>query len=102
MLDLGPSRDTIYRQFGSLLRQAREDRNMTQRQLADLVGLKRTSVTNIENGAQEVTLYQIIALASALEMDVASLIPGVVPVELPKHYAKMLHKVRLAANALDV
>lgn len=39
---------------------------MTQEKLAQIIGLSRTSVTNIEMGRQHVSLHHIYAIADAL------------------------------------
>jgi DNA-binding XRE family transcriptional regulator len=54
-------RDQLERDFesfkiGLLLRKAREDKNMTQEQLADLVDKKRTYISRVENNGSNLTL----------------------------------------------
>ena len=54
-------RDELDREFesfkiGLLLRKAREDQNLTQDQLADLVDKKRTFISRIENNGGNLTL----------------------------------------------
>ena len=44
--------ERLYKEFGQRLRKAREDAQLTQKEVADRVGLKRTSITNIERGRQ--------------------------------------------------
>ena len=48
---------------------------MTQEQLGELIGLSRTSVTNIERGRQHVSLHHIFAIAEALKVSPAALLP---------------------------
>lgn len=80
--------ERVYPEFGALLRQARESAGLTQAQLAGRVSLTRTSITNIESGAQRVPLHLLYDLAGALRVDAASLLPSlpenddVVPVNL--------------------
>src|ERR1035437_1898618 len=63
----------LYTQVGARLRALRLERETTQEALAQLVGMKRTSLTNIEKGRQKLLLHTIIDLAEAL---------GVSPIEL--------------------
>ncbi|WP_083415204.1 helix-turn-helix domain-containing protein [Massilia timonae] len=65
----------FYKQIGSSLRVAREERKMTQGELASAVGLSRTSLTNIELGRQRILVDQLVDLAEALHISVARLIP---------------------------
>lgn len=71
--DLNP----LYRAFGKLVRLHRERRtDMTQEKLGRLVGLSRTSITNIEKGRQHVALHQLFALAEALKVRPEALLPA--------------------------
>ncbi len=54
-------RDQLERDFesikiGILLRRAREERNLTQEQLAELVDKKRTYISRVENNGSNLTL----------------------------------------------
>ena len=54
-------RDELERGFeaikiGFLIRKAREDRNMTQNQLAELIDKKRTYISRVENNGSNLTL----------------------------------------------
>ncbi|MDM8159032.1 helix-turn-helix transcriptional regulator [Labilibaculum sp. K2S] len=54
-------RDELERDFeatkiGFLLRKAREDKNMTQNELAELVDKKRTYISRVENNGSNLTL----------------------------------------------
>lgn len=68
--------DRIYRVFGSRLREAREQADVTQEELARRVDLSRTSITNIEKGRQRILLHQVLNLAGALNVDPAQLMPS--------------------------
>ena len=68
--------DLLYRAFGDLVRQHRTRQpELTQEKLGDLVGLSRTSITNIEKGRQHVALHQVLALADALKVRPEALLP---------------------------
>lgn len=63
-----PRRDQLEREaeglkIGLLLRQAREEKHLTQQQLAELVDKKRTYISRVENDGSNLTLktlYEIV------------------------------------------
>jgi transcriptional regulator with XRE-family HTH domain len=67
--------ERLYVAFGRGLRKARVDANLTQRELAGRVGLARTSITNIERGAQHVSLHHLFLLSSAVGLQPEKLLP---------------------------
>jgi transcriptional regulator with XRE-family HTH domain len=69
--------EAVYREFGKLMRLHRGAQDgLTQEALGKLVGLSRTSITNIEKGRQPVALHQLFALAEALRVRPAALLPN--------------------------
>jgi DNA-binding XRE family transcriptional regulator len=53
---------------------------MSQAQLAEAIGLRRTSVANIEAGRQQCLTHHLVAIANALDLTFAELVPeGVGP-----------------------
>lgn len=69
--------DSLYDEFGRLLRAVRERAqiDLTQQELANRVGLSRTSVTNIELGKQHISLHMIYGFAKALGVSPTELLP---------------------------
>jgi transcriptional regulator with XRE-family HTH domain len=67
--------DRLYREFGQLLRSARLKAKLTQDEVAERVGLKRTSITNIEKGRQHIPLHQLFVLATAVGTSPDRLLP---------------------------
>jgi transcriptional regulator with XRE-family HTH domain len=65
----------IYKELGRLILNARNDVPMSQDALSKRVGLSRTSVTNIENGRQQVPLHMIYSFADALGITPSDLLP---------------------------
>ena len=59
-----------------MIRAARLAARVSQDELAERVGLSRTSITNIEQGRQHVPLHTLLLLASALGVEPASLLPN--------------------------
>jgi len=71
-----PACDPLYKTFGELVRLHRErQEGLTQEKLGHLVGLSRTSITNIEQGRQHVALHQVFDLADALKVQPEALLP---------------------------
>jgi len=74
----GRTEHGLYEAFGKLVRQHRERLDgMTQEKLGQLVGLSRTSITNIERGRQHVSLHQLFAIAESLRVRPDALLPMV-------------------------
>lgn len=65
----------FYEAFGANISRLRQMANLTQQQLAEKVGLTRTSITNIEKGRQPVQAHVLVALARALRTTVTELLP---------------------------
>jgi len=55
------------------LTEFRKRASLSQKELADLAGIDRTTVTRIEDGTRSPTDKQIIALATALVLPVAAI-----------------------------
>lgn len=69
--------DEIYRQIGIYLQIARKINKLTQAELASLVGVERTSITNIEKGQQRVPLHLLYKLCKVLEIEIRDMLPDV-------------------------
>jgi transcriptional regulator with XRE-family HTH domain len=67
--------DDLYGQFGRQFRAARNNAGLTQQEVAERVGLTRTSITNIERGTQHISLRQLYLLAAAVGLHPAHLLP---------------------------
>jgi transcriptional regulator with XRE-family HTH domain len=67
--------DQFNEDLGRLIRSAREKR-LTQAALGAHVGLSRTAITNIECGRQRLLVDQLVAIADALDVAPAELIPA--------------------------
>ena len=67
--------DLFYKEIGTIIRVERKNCSLTQGELSVLLGISRTSITNIERGNQKVPLHMMYAVAMALEIDIHRLIP---------------------------
>lgn len=69
--------DLLYRYVGARLRRRRNELGMSQGELANAVGLLRTSVTNIEAGRQKAPLHILYKICAVLDIEVSVLLPPV-------------------------
>jgi transcriptional regulator with XRE-family HTH domain len=67
----------IYTRVGRKIRLLRESRGWTQQQLADMTGIGRVHVSELENGKREAGLRMLERLAETFEISVSDLLKGV-------------------------
>jgi transcriptional regulator with XRE-family HTH domain len=65
----------VYLGIGNAIRARRDSIGMTQKALAELTGLSRTSITNIERGGQALLVHQLLELAKSLRVAPIDLLP---------------------------
>ena len=65
----------LYATIGDNIRSARSAKKLTQAQLAETVGLTRTSIVNIETGRQRLPIDRLYDIADALDMQATALLP---------------------------
>ena len=76
--------DALLRAVGSRVREARTAAHLSQEQLAQRIGVTRSSVANLEAGRQDMNLSRIAGILAALGIDLNVLIqPGDLPVLPP-------------------
>lgn len=74
--EIGTEKRTKYEQelqlevLGSLIKQVRKDRNLTQDELGKLVGVQRAQISKLENNTTNVTLETILKVFAALKAKV--------------------------------
>ena len=71
--------EEFYQAVGSLIRDRRIKIPLTQAALGALVGLTRTSITNLERGRQKVPLHRFYLIAKALRITPVQLLPKILP-----------------------
>lgn len=62
--------------FGLRIREIRQERGLSQEELADSAGVHRTYVSSLERGKRNVGLDNILALAAALSVHPSELFRG--------------------------
>ena len=53
--------------IGDMIQMARKERNLTQQQLGQLIGVKKAQISRLENNTGNVTLETILKVFNALE-----------------------------------
>jgi transcriptional regulator with XRE-family HTH domain len=91
--------DDFYPELGSNIRRRRDEIGMTQSTLAAKAGVKRTSIANMERGAQAILVHQLLNIAKALKVSPTTLIPKDAPkskptVELPDEVQTLLGRLQ--------
>lgn len=77
--------------LGETIRQAREARNWSQKELADRAGIGKTAMFDLEHGNPGVRLNTLLAVLHMLEMDLELVLHGATPtVPLPSSVAEDL------------
>lgn len=70
-------KQSVLRQFGSAVRAHRNVLKISQEELAFRAELDRTYISSVERGERNVSLFNVIRLASALEIPPAELFIGI-------------------------
>lgn len=71
------SHDSPRRVFGQNVRARRLDLKLSQEKLADAAGVDRTYVGSVERGERNLSLQNIVKLATALQVEPADLLHGI-------------------------
>lgn len=71
----GDGHDPLYETVGERIASARAATGVSQAKLAQVVGVTRASIVNIERGRQRAPLHLLWQIAAALKIDMVSLIP---------------------------
>ena len=66
-------KDEVLQRFGAVVRLLRDERKLTQEQLAELSGMHVTYISQVERGIKNLSLYNLHRLAEALEVSPAAL-----------------------------
>ncbi|HOD62001.1 MAG TPA: helix-turn-helix transcriptional regulator [Bacilli bacterium] len=63
----------IKEKIGQRIRQIREQKKMTQKELSDLADLDRSYITSVENGQRNISIINLEKLANALGVSLCKL-----------------------------
>lgn len=71
--------EKLYQIVGQRIREKRDQAfpRISQAQLAEALGLERTSITNIERGTQRAPLNLLYEICTKLELEITELIPEI-------------------------
>lgn len=67
--------EPIYFHLADILRSERQKRNLSQLELAALTGIKRTTITAMENGNSRVMIHDLLVFAKAFSLEIRDLLP---------------------------
>ena len=65
----------LYKRLGSTIKTRRRALGLTQKQLAQQLGISRASLANVETGRQRVLVDQLFEFASQLKVNLRELLP---------------------------
>ena len=72
------SRDTVlYEILGENIKKIRRSRKVSQIELAKIVSLSRSSISNIESGVHKPSLFTIYEIAIALDCEIETILPSI-------------------------
>lgn len=91
----GPGVNTLYREIGRAIYQLRSSQRnpkMSQKALADAVGVSRASIANIERGHHRVQLHVLYDIATVLDVEPHDLMPHPDRQDRPTHLPEDIKK----------
>lgn len=90
----------LYARIGAEVRRRREGLGLSQAQLADRIGVGRTSITMIERGSQAILVHQLLDIAKTLKVTPDRLLDAANVIE-PAGPTTELHKAAEAHMLLS-
>jgi len=88
----------LYEHVGTQVREARRLRNITQDDLAQRVGVKRTSITNLEKGLQNAPLTVLYSICDELKIEISDILPAVQEVSPTTNKRISVHELFTSVN----
>lgn len=67
------SKKELLKQIGSRIKQKREEKGITQQELASLCNFEKSNMSRIESGGTNMTVHTLHKIATALEVNLADL-----------------------------
>lgn len=83
--------------IGNRIREARENKKLTQEKLAEMVNMSQNAISNIESGRACPSLKSIVAITSALDISIDNLLA-------PKQTDKKqmyIHEINVKLNSME-
>lgn len=68
------NKETLLKKFGKNVKIERVKKDLTQEQLAEVMGVSQNYVASIEGGKENMSLGKILELSKALEIDIEDLL----------------------------
>lgn len=69
------NQDILYSYIGEQLKNHREQKHLKQQDVADAIGLERTSITNIERGKQKLPIHVLFNICEVLGVNPSEVLP---------------------------
>jgi transcriptional regulator with XRE-family HTH domain len=76
--------ELIYQYIGGQLRRRRSELGLTQAQIAQRIGVERTSISNIEAGRQKLPIHALYQLCHLFDVEVNQILPPLAAVTVPE------------------
>lgn len=74
----------MYPLVGQRIQDIRRENNVSQQDLADILDLSRTSISNIENGRHPIFLHHIYTIAEKFDIPIDKILPSVFELQSEK------------------
>jgi transcriptional regulator with XRE-family HTH domain len=84
-----PDQTSFYKRVGQLIREARNRAELSQEDLGSAAHLRRSSISNIENGRQHILVHTLVEISDALGVEPETLLPGRSQGEMPLPVAEL-------------
>lgn len=83
--------------IGGIIKKIREDKGMTQQQIAELVGMHRSNYSKVEGGQRELSIAAVNKIARYLGMTLDELVnhEGIIPKEVTIEDKTALEQIKL-------
>jgi len=72
----------LYNWIGKKLRYHRNEQELTQMQVARAIGVRRTSITNIEAGIQKLPISLLFEICNVLKLEPCEILPSLSEIKL--------------------
>ena len=70
------NRSNLYEHVGKNIKKIRRKRKIGQEELANIISLSRSSISNIEIGKHQASIYTIYEIAIALDCELTEILPS--------------------------